>query len=330
MSLRRLRWVLIAGLYMGNIPPAQGQDALPFVEISQGLKPVGMGEYRAQLERLRDLVADCAESAAVCDETKVGDDERIDGAGFQVRWGWLREVLKAAHDPAMKLRESKLSEADKRLDEAVMLADGGGARSSVGDFKDARNATNVVLAAAEFRAVTEFSYWDRLVARFWRWVSDMFGGVAAFGKKAPWMVPLLEWGSIGLATVGLLVWALRVMQRQRLEVVQETNTAVEVWRRESEDWAELARGEAERQEWREAVHCLYWATIVMMEGRKKWRRNRARTPREYVLLLEPGSRMREILRGLTQIFELIFYGLRPAAAGDYERALAMFEELRVA
>jgi hypothetical protein len=61
-----------------------------------------------------------------------------------------------------------------------------------------------------------------------------------------------------------------------------------------------------------------------------WRQNRARTPREYLLLLEPGSRVQQTLRLLTQIFERTWYGLRPAAERDYTRALVLFEELRSA
>jgi hypothetical protein len=113
-----------------------------------------------------------------------------------------------------------------------------------------------------------------------------------------------------------------------LAVRIESTASAELWQKESDNWAELARAEAARQDWRAAVHCLYWATIVMMEGRKLWRQNRARTPREYLLLLEPGSRVQQTLRLLTQTFERIWYGLRPAAESDYASALVLFEELR--
>jgi hypothetical protein len=118
------------------------------------------------------------------------------------------------------------------------------------------------------------------------------------------------------------------MQRQRLAVRIESSAASEIWQKDSDNWAELARAEAAKQDWRSAVHCIYWATIVMMEGKKLWRQNRARTPREYLMLLEPGSGIQGTLRSLTQLFERIWYGLRPAAESDYASALALFEELR--
>jgi hypothetical protein len=76
------------------------------------------------------------------------------------------------------------------------------------------------------------------------------------------------------------------------------------------------------------VHCLYWAAIVMLEGRRLWRANRARTPREYLPLLEAGSVRQRALGGLTRIFERIWYGLRPASRQDFERAQALLEELK--
>jgi hypothetical protein len=195
-------------------------------------------------------------------------------------------------------------------------------------FQRARKKTDEVLSRPEFQTVSEESFIQREIARFWQWVSEMFGGVSRFGQRSPWLVPLMEWSSITLAAVGLLVWGLRTIQRQRLVVRIESKASFEMWQKESDDWTELARSEAARQDWRAAVHCLYWATIVMMEGRKLWRQNRARTPREYLLLLEPGSRMQQTLRKLTQLFERIWYGLRPAGESDYASALVLFEELR--
>lgn len=61
-----------------------------------------------------------------------------------------------------------------------------------------------------------------------------------------------------------------------------------------------------------------------------WSPNRSRTPREYVRLLEAGSARWKLLRQQTQGFERVWYGLRDAARQDYDRALALHEELRAA
>jgi len=195
-------------------------------------------------------------------------------------------------------------------------------------FDQARAAADRILAHPEFRTVTEVSPFDRAIARLVGWIESLVRGLYRFGTHEPWIVPVLEWSFFGLAAAGLLAWGFRTMQRQRLAVMLEGSAAETVWRAESDNWADRARTEAERGDWREAVHSLYWATIVMLEGRRFWRPNRARTPREYLVLLEPGSARQTTLGGLTRIFERIWYGQRPAAESDYERARALFEELR--
>ena len=308
---------------------AVGQVQEDAPEEAINVRTVNSTEYREHLGSLKMLVEACQKKPVECDAKKVGDDERVEGAGFQTRWSWLREVISNAHNAEQADRERRLRDAAARLDEDAVLAVEA-APQNVETFPRARRQADDVLSRPEFRTVTEASYWQREVAKLWQWVAEVFGGVSRFGKRSPWLVPLVEWSSIALAAVGLLAWAFRTMQRQRLAVRIESNATAEIWQKESDNWAERARAEAARQDWRSAVHCIYWATIVMMEGKKLWRQNRARTPREYLMLLEPGSGIQRTLRRLTQLFERIWYGLRPAGESDYASALALFEELRSA
>lgn len=290
---------------------------------------VTAAEYRQHIERLKSLVASCRRDATTCDAGQIGEDERVDGAGFQTRWSWLRETISEAKKTAEPDREKLLGEAGRRLTEDAEFADQSAPNGET-MFARGRKGADEILSRPEFRTVTEQSFWDRAIAKFGQWVSEIFSGVSRLGRRSPWLAPLLEWSAITLVCAGVLTWVFRTMQRQRLAVRRESGSVPEMWQKESDNWAELARAEAERQDWRAAVHCLYWAAIVMMEGRRLWRQNRARTPREYVMLLEPDSGMQQTLRGLTQLFERIWYGLRPAAESDYTRALTLFEELRSA
>jgi hypothetical protein len=318
--------VLLGGILLISVS-AFGQVQGDASEDTANVRAVTWAEYRGHLASLKMLVEACKKNPAACDAKKVGDDERVEGAGFQTRWSWLRELLFSAHNAAQSDREKQLQEAAARLDEDAVLA-AETALQSAGTFPRARKQADDVLSRPEFRTVTEASYWQREVAKFWQWVAEMFGGVSRFGKRSPWLVPLMEWSSITLAAAGVLTWVFRTMQRQHLAVRIESSATSEIWQKESDNWAELARAEAARKDWRAAVHCIYWATIVMMEGKKLWRQNRARTPREYLMLLEAGSGMQLALRRLTQLFERIWYGLRPAAESDYASALILFEELR--
>ena len=325
--LFRLRAFFVGTLIVSASALALGQTDTP--ETPLNVRGVTATEYRGHLADLKTLVEICRQSPAECDAKKVGDDERVEGASFQTRWSWLREELSNARNPEQLEREKLLQEAAARLEEDAVLADET-VRQPGDTFQLARKQADEVLSRPEFRTVAQESYWEREIAKFWQWVDGVFGGVSRFGKRSPWLVPLMEWGSITLAAAGLLTWVFRAMQRQRLAVRIESSASGEIWQKESDNWAELARAEAAKQNWRAAVHCLYWATIVMMEGRKLWRQNRTRTPREYLLLLEPGSRMQQTLRRLTQLFERIWYGLRPAEESDYASALVLFEELRSA
>jgi hypothetical protein len=192
---------------------------------------------------------------------------------------------------------------------------------------DARAKANEILQRREFRRVQPNSWWDLQMARIGLFVNKLLSGVGGMIPQMPWFGTALEWGVLVLAAVGLMIWVLRASKQQRVAIARGPGRS-EVWERESDNWAERAREEAGRGDWREAVHCLYWSAIVLLEGQKMWRQNRARTPREYVVLLEDGSAKRQALGGLTRVFERIWYGLRPAAESDYTQASAMLDDLR--
>jgi len=290
-------------------------------------------EYRAHVESLRGLVRACRDDAKACDPAAVGDDEKVASPGetFQVRRQWLRKLLDDAHNPELADRNARLDQASARLDQELRdqeLAAGGGGGEPQPAFAQARRDANAILARPEFRIVSGESWLDRKVAQFWDWVNRFFSAAAGFGHRAPWLGPVLEWSFVGLVLLFLLIWAARTLQRERLAISLSSMIPASHWQKEADNWAELARLEAEKGNWREAIHCLYWASIVALESHRLWRRDNARTPREYVELLEPNSPRQITLRSITRIFERIWYGLRVAAHEDYAQALALFEELR--
>ena len=84
---------------------------------------------------------------------------------------------------------------------------------------------------------------------------------------------------------------------------------------------------AELGDYREAVHCAYWATIVHLEGLGLLKRDHARTPRESLRLLEPHPKERQLLGDFTHNFELIWYGYRPASPEDWTNARTHLEKM---
>jgi hypothetical protein len=304
---------------------------------ARALQSSSLNEYQAHLERLRVLVESCEAQASACDASAVGNDEQVQFPGlgvgtnansFEAHYGWLRDALRSAQKTENKNRGNELRTVEARLDEALREASGGSLEQP--DIAAARRHADAILGHPEFATVTQDSIWERMWAHVFSWLDRLFGHVAQFGERSPWIGPVMEWGLIGIALVGLALWAMRVLQRQRLAVRVEAARQLEPWEEAARNWRVLAEEQAAHGDWREAVHCLYWASIAVLEGRKLWSANRSRTPREYVRLLETGSPRWTLLRQQTQGFERIWYGLHDAAQQDYERALSLHEGLRAA
>ena len=308
--------------------PARAQPEVPLLQ--RPLQPTTPDAYRVHVDSLQSLVRACRADAHSCDPAAVGDDNRVDASGgaFHVRWQWLRKLMDDARNPALPDRKDLLDQASTRLDQEL-------AASSVEAqpqpaFAPARNIANSILATPEFRIVSNQSWLDRETAKFWAWLYRIFTATSNFGQRSPWLGPVLEWSFVGLTIVAVLIWVQRSLQRQRLAIALGGAVPASDWQQKSAEWAELANAEAGLGNWREAIHCLYWAAIIALERRRLWSRNAARTPREYLPLLELNSPQQIALRKLTRIFERIWYGLRGAVREDYLQALALFEDLRQA
>jgi hypothetical protein len=301
------------------------------------LDHTSLDEYRAHLGKLRLLVQSCEAQASACDVFAVGSDEQVSFQGlgvsanvnsFEAHYDWLRDALKSAQNAGNKNRGNELRAAGGRLDEALREVSGESPAQT--NIAAARRHADGILGHPEFATVQEDSIWERMWAHIFSWLDRLFSHVAEFGERSPWIGPVMEWGLIGIALVGLTLWAMRALRRQRLAVRVEAARQLEPWEEAARNWRTLAEEQAAHGDWREAVHCIYWASIAVLEGRRLWSPNRSRTPREYVRLLEAGSARWTLLRQQTQGFERIWYGLNDAAPADYERALALHEGLRAA
>jgi hypothetical protein len=195
------------------------------------------------------------------------------------------------------------------------------------EFARAQDAARRILAGAEFQRAAP-TWWDRLKQRIRDAIVRLFMGVDRVTSRSPWMGRALEWLLFVAAAVGLLVWLLRTVQRQRLRVgVGGEPAKASGWARDTQDWRRSAEDAAAKGAWREAVHALYWAAIVHLEQRRAWRHNPARTPREYVRLLKAGSAEQRELRGLTAALERSWYGQREVSAEEFGAARESFERI---
>ena len=289
-------------------------------------------QFSAEIVRLEQVVAACKAAATACNAKTVGDGERIAAAGnepgFTVNWDWLRTAIDTAAKAKAEDRANAMDEATAHLAELAAASSESSGASSDAVFAKARAQASNVLAKSEFQSAAGPSSMDRQLARFWSWMGRIFSGVGAIGAAAPWLGTVLEVLFYLAAAVGVLMIVQRAFARQRLAISLGGGAAkASAWDKEAADWAVLADNCAAQQQWRDAVHCLYWAAIVRLEAARAWRHNPTRTPREYVRLLKPGSPQQGALRSLTQIFERVWYGLREANDDDYRNARSLFDGL---
>ena len=294
-------------------------------------RTVPEADLRSGITRLQAVVSACEAATKACDPATVGDDLRIGDpahGGYEVHWQWLRDAIEKGKTLDDKNRANLLHDSSARLDQITAELDANVPQDAAQNFDHAKSTAARILAAPEYQRHQELTWWDRLKARFFNWLLRLLDGVQSAGESAPWIWTLLEWLLYIGAAVGLLIFLLRHLNRQRLRVSMEGSAPAKTpWDREATDWAQLAEQFAADREWREAVHCLYWAAIVSLESRRAWRHNPTRTPREYLRLLKPGSPQQRGLRGLTRIFERVWYGLRDARQEEYSEARNLYEGL---
>lgn len=305
-----------------NLPPKQA----PVEQISRT-------QLAARVQHLEQVVDACRQTANAC-SASVGADSRVPEEGahpeFLVHWDWLRYTLQTATKQKDNERLDAMVQASAHLKELeAELYPNAAPASSIG-YERTQSKAEEVLQRAEFRpaAAAQPTWLQRKLAQFWMWFGGLFAGAERLGAALPWLGKTLEWGFFLLAAAGLVLFIRRNFARQQLQIALSSGAVqFSAWEREANDWASEADARAAKQEWRDAVHCLYWAAIVRLEAKRAWRHNPSRTPREYVRLLQGGSPQQSALRRLTGIFERVWYGLRPAEPQDYERAKSLFTEL---
>jgi hypothetical protein len=312
---------------------------------------VSLEDYRARLRSLSALVDGCSKARDLknCDPGAVGADDEVPLSSAPnaerrlVRYGWVRVLLSKAQDkdapppkakpaatggsetwenvrPAPPTTTQLLKNAKARLANDLAQADAAAAPAI--DHSQERNVMKQVLAEREFRNLEEPTAKDSALEKVGNWLNGILESAVNASARAPWLGRALVWGFVVVACLGLVWGLLQLERRWRIRLVPEDHgpsvgaaSAIH-WQL----WLENARRAAAAGQWREAIHFLYWAAISRLESKRLWPADRARTPREYLALLALDDPRQPGLATLTGSFERVWYGGRPAGAGDYERA----------
>ena len=162
-----------------------------------------------------------------------------------------------------------------------------------------------------------------LEARIERWIARQIMRLLKRLHMSAKTGNFLAWIVIALAFLGIAYWVFRVISRRA--PINKLPSSAPAAPSDSRSWAGDALAAAERGDYREAVHYAYWAAIARLEDLKLLARDRSRTPRESLRLLDLHPNEQTPLRDLTRHFELIWYGYRPASPSDWLMAKAQLE-----
>lgn len=244
---------------------------------------------------------------------------------IRVATGWLSTSLSnLEQDPqqadgtarGIEQRLAALRRAAQELDEA----------SAAWPAADTRSQLDKIFQHREFRGLSGPTEWQLLMERISRWIFEQVYKLLRklhINAKAG---NFLAWCVIGLAFVLLCVWLVRrLIHLSRTpggEAAQAPTAAMT-----SREWRDEALAAAERGDYREAIHCAYWAAVTRLEDTGALPRDRSRTPRESLHQLDTNPKEQQLLRDLTRRFELIWYGYRPASADDWSGAKIQLEQM---
>ena len=190
-----------------------------------------------------------------------------------------------------------------------------------------------ILSRREFGGVKGPSPLELFRQRATQWILKVLGSIFRQIGRYPIGTKIFFW----FLVVAVVVWLALVLfrywtRRTTLEELQAPDSVA--YTRTWQEWIQAAREAAQRSDYREAVHSAYWAGISFLEDREVVRKDRTRTPREYMRLVSnstqlavTGRKTREALSALTITLEQVWYGGRPASNQDFAEALHSVEAL---
>jgi Domain of unknown function (DUF4129) len=283
-----------------------------------------VARYESELDRIAESVQHADRIPPLRKSLPRAWPVRVADKTIEVPTAWLAADLKKM-DEDPERAASLAQEITSRLMTMRKAAEGLQQGTGSVNLDAAHSQLDRILSGREFGAAQGPSQFDILKARIARWISNQIYKILRglhLGAKAG---NALAWIIVGIAFLALGCWVWRTLSpsRGKREIAEEAATESN----DPREWARDALAAAERGDYREAVHCAYWAAVVHLETLGVLKRDRARTPRESLRLLEPHPNEQNLLREFTRRFELIWYGYRPASASDWSEAQSHLEKM---
>ena len=224
-----------------------------------------------------------------------------------------------------------LQAAEARLTEDIAQEESAAAGpfAAAPDYARERETMKQVLSGRDFRNLEAPTVRDSFLEKLGAWLNRFLENLGKLHASSVWAGRVMVWGFILAACVGLAWGLLQLERRWRIRLVPESDgiAAGAASARDWQLWLNDARRAAAAGQWREAIHCVYWAAISRLESKRLWPADRARTPREYLALVAQEDPRRAGLATLTGSFERSWYGGRAAGESEYRKAEEMAMEL---
>jgi hypothetical protein len=199
---------------------------------------------------------------------------------------------------------------------------------------NARAELDRILANSRFHQVRQPSTWELWRQRVNAWLARQVLKFIQAISRHPVSAKILFWVILAAAAAFLAFLAYRFLtQGDRIAGLHPE--PVRMRSRSWQEWIRASRESAARGDYREAIHCAYWAGITRLQDAGALPLDRAKTPREYLRALsaprapeqESTDRYKDPLSKLTRHFELAWYANRGAGSDDFTDTLQQVEAL---
>lgn len=289
---------------------------------------IPISEYRQQLQDIVTKV-DSLEShpedagalvASIPDQVSV----TTSSGEIKISYKPLKDALTTLKAADEKTRPGLLREIREYADAMNSAAEA--YEKPAADSGAAHRQLDEILSRREFKTKGP-SAKDALLARIYYWIERWLSKIMFKGQASFDLMRLIIYLLVGTAATLLLLWTIRRLRRPQEELPQREIIPFSPSARSWRAWLADARTQAQKEDWRNAIHLAYWAGISYLEEHGAWKPNRARTPREYLRLIGKAATQYPVLAALTRKLEIVWYGYGTAAEADFHEALGQLEKL---
>ena len=291
---------------------------------ANSLPELTIEQYRTELDRCARAIEQRSQIRQLQDSLPPVWVVRAGGKRLEVPTEPIRslfqELQARGKDPDVTARQLR-SLLHGMKEEAEEMARSEGSSSPA----KARARLEEILRRKEFQSARGPSATEILMARFSRWLIGKLARLFSMLNLGARTGNILVWSVIALAFLALcyLVWKWMI----RFQSVEAAQPVAASSPSDARQWIQEALRAAECGDYRVALHCAYWGAIARLEDLGRLSRDRARTPRESLRLLESQPGDHRLLHALTGLFERVWYGYRAASEGDWAGAKELLEKI---